>query len=349
MDTQREFIIGPPAFLALGVLYIHMNGSESIESPLKAAAEATGAQTTEAFQLLGNETRLAILLALWDASDPDHEVNGLTFSELRDRVGIRQGGEFNYHLDKLVGRFVERTDKGYTLRNTGAKVVRTVIGTAGFESPSLERAEIEMPCRHCGGQTALSYEDEWLYRVCTECKGTFETSGLPDGCLTGFPLAPAAVTNRTPQEMFAVAKFQTLQSIHNKMEGICPECSGPVGKQLEVCDDHAADGICNTCGRAEPVRVRLVCHVCKDWSIVPVPTCMMFHPEVIGFYYDHGIALQWNVDDFTTMRRIHDLIVTEVDLVAEDSSRVRVTYSHDDDLCLTLDEELNIIEVHETA
>lgn len=327
-----------------------MVGVNSSDSRLETVASTIDEETIEAFKLLGNETRLGILLTLWEEIEPNHEGNELSFSALRDQVGVRDSGQFNYHLDKLTGHFIERTTEGYKLRHMGQKIVRTVIGASGFETPSLECAEIDMPCRHCDGQTAIRYEDEWLYRICTECKGTFENSELPKGCLSGFPLAPAAVTNRTPEEMFSVAKFQTLQAIHNKMEGICPECSGPVGRKLEVCDDHDANGVCTTCGRAEPVRVRLVCHVCKEWSIVPVPTCMMFHPEVVGFYHDHGISLRWDVDDFPTMRRIHDLIVTEVGLVADESARVRVTFCLDgEQLRLTLNEELDVIEVSETG
>lgn len=322
-----------------------MADSEPSASPLTAATAELGAPASEAFELLGNETRLAILLTLWDAADPGHGRDAVSFTELRGRVGIRQGGRFNYHLDKLVGRFVERTDDGYALRHTGKTIVRTVIGNGGFEDASFERTAIEIPCRHCGGQTAVTYEDEWLYRVCTDCKGTFETPDVPAGCLSGFPLAPAAITDRTPEACFAVAKFQMLQSVHNKMEGICSACSGAAGQELVICQDHDPTGICESCGRAEPVRVRLVCEVCRDWAVVPVPTCLTFHPAVVGFYYDRGFSVQWNVEDFSTMRRMHELLVTETHLHREGSPRVTVTFSHgDDDLRITLDEELDVIE-----
>lgn len=42
----------------------------STESPLEGAAGAAGPDTTEAFQLLANETWLTILLALWEAKEP---------------------------------------------------------------------------------------------------------------------------------------------------------------------------------------------------------------------------------------------------------------------------------------
>jgi len=47
-----------------------MANSNPTESPLEAAADFTGSHAVDAFKLLGNETRLAILLALWEAYDP---------------------------------------------------------------------------------------------------------------------------------------------------------------------------------------------------------------------------------------------------------------------------------------
>jgi hypothetical protein len=85
----------------------------------QAAAGAAGERATEAFATLGNETRLSILLALWEAYEPFVATNAVAFSELRERVGMRDSGQFNYHLDKLRGHFVRKTDAGYELRRAG--------------------------------------------------------------------------------------------------------------------------------------------------------------------------------------------------------------------------------------
>ena len=57
----------------------------------------------DAFALIGNETRLAILEALWAADE-----RPVSFSELRRAVGMRDSAQFNYHLQKLTGHFVTR-------------------------------------------------------------------------------------------------------------------------------------------------------------------------------------------------------------------------------------------------
>lgn len=76
------------------------------KSPLEAVAKRVGERTTEAFESLGNVTRLAIQLALWEAKKPGPPLSELSdppvsFSELRECVGMRDSGQLNYHLDKL--------------------------------------------------------------------------------------------------------------------------------------------------------------------------------------------------------------------------------------------------------
>ncbi|MGQ5516099.1 winged helix-turn-helix domain-containing protein [Halococcus saccharolyticus] len=72
---------------------------------------------TDALSALGNETRVAILRELADADDT------LSFSDLRDRVGIRDSGKFNYHLSELCAYFVRETESGYELGHAGTRVI----------------------------------------------------------------------------------------------------------------------------------------------------------------------------------------------------------------------------------
>jgi hypothetical protein len=73
----------------------------------------------EAFSVLGNELRLTILRTL-------READGATYSELKTGVGVADSGRFNYHLTKLVGHFVARTEGGYRLRTPGEQVVQAI-------------------------------------------------------------------------------------------------------------------------------------------------------------------------------------------------------------------------------
>ena len=78
------------------------------------------AAATDTFTLLSNETRVRIVVAL-DASEA-----GLRFSELRARVGVRDAGRFNYHLERLRGRLVTKSDDGYVLTPAGERAASLV-------------------------------------------------------------------------------------------------------------------------------------------------------------------------------------------------------------------------------
>lgn len=80
------------------------------------------ADPTDALEVLGHEVRVAVLRELAEADRP------LSFTELRERVGIRDSGKFNYHLQKLRGRFVREANGGYELGHAGTRVIATVEG-----------------------------------------------------------------------------------------------------------------------------------------------------------------------------------------------------------------------------
>lgn len=75
----------------------------------------SGLAPGEAFAALGNETRLEILRALGDVERP------LSFSALHDRVEMQDSSQVNYHLDKLVGHFVGKSEEGYSLTRAGRR------------------------------------------------------------------------------------------------------------------------------------------------------------------------------------------------------------------------------------
>lgn len=86
----------------------------------------------DAFAVLGNDTRMKILQTLGEADEP------LRFSELRDRIGVRDSGRFNYHLDKLTGHFITETDDGYALRPAGTRVVEAVLSRVVVDDLELD-------------------------------------------------------------------------------------------------------------------------------------------------------------------------------------------------------------------
>lgn len=333
------------------VVIVHMSEPDTSGSPLEAVAGTAGPRAIEAFSVLGNQTRLSILLALWEAFDPFAEENAVSFSELRDRVGMRDSGQFNYHLDQLTGHFIEKTDVGYKLRNAGHQLVRTVIAGAGIEEPSVDRAEIDRECMHCGAPTAITYEEEWLYLVCTECDGTWGgRDDVPDGVLAGGEFPPAGLTNRSPEEMWNANTIAIHQAQESGIEGVCDACLGPMESSLDICEDHASQGMCDNCGRSLAIIAHLECSVCKNYHGAPPHSLVKHHPAVVGFYYERGVPIQYEVDDVETGRQasIH-FADHEQELISAEPPRVRVTIQCEgDSMELILDENLTVIDINES-
>ena len=82
------------------------------------------------FELLSDETRLGIVRELAVVNADGSAENGLSFSELRTRVGTRDSGQFNYHLGRLRGNLVEKNGAGYELTELGLVVGATVLEAA---------------------------------------------------------------------------------------------------------------------------------------------------------------------------------------------------------------------------
>ncbi len=336
-----------------------MERSNSPRSPLEAAAGAAGSHTVDAFELLGDETRLAILLALWEAYDPRAEDNSVSFSTLYDRVNVRDSGTFTYHLDKLVGHFVEETGDGYRLRNSGRKIVRAVIAGAGLEERRLPPTEIPRSCHTCGAPVELSYEDERLYQICTECEGNIgpgSTENAPVGTLVVYDdFNPAGLANRSPGEVFVAGTIEYHRALTLLIRGVCPECSGAVEESLHICESHDAPSgeLCPACGTGNEFRVSYVCSVCKNGGSYPAWAAVYDHPAVVAFYYEHGFDMTFGLDDPEDCGRLWDLLATgfekEQTLVSEDPVRLRVSVLGDDrTLHLTLDGALNVTDVTES-
>ena len=318
-------------------------------SPLEAAAGVAGPATTGAFKLVSNETRLAILLALWEEFEPFEDSSAVRFSDLRERVGMRDSGQFSYHLERLEGRFVDSTDDGWSLRDAGLELVQTIIGGAAIEDATLGPTPIDMTCSLCGGDVVVEYADGWVTNACTDCDGLFDREGSEYGVLSKFSLAPAGLTDRSAEEIYAAAWVRGFQRVFSMLEGVCPTCSGPVDRWLFRCPDHqaAADGgVCETCGNRPELVARLECAVCKEWATSTLGGVARYHPAAVGFHWEHDLPLQYGFNDIA---HINDRLArTEMDweVLAEDPLVVRVTLGIDgDEMCLDLREDLAVVDV----
>ena len=134
-----------------------------------------------AFSLLSNETRFAVLRALYDADE-----RSLSFSDLRERTGVKDSGQFNYHLGKLVGVFVRETDDGYALRYAGKRVIGAVLSGAYTREVTVDPIPVDGRCFDCGGRLEASYRDERARTGCVDCDLSVTEYGVPPGIVDGY-------------------------------------------------------------------------------------------------------------------------------------------------------------------
>lgn len=310
------------------------------------AGGSTALSPDEAFALLGEETRLAILQALGDAEGP------LSFSTLFERVDYDTTANFSYHLERLRGHFVRETEEGYALRQAGNRVVEAVLSGAVTRSPVVERTPVERPCQHCRAPTVeVEYVEEEVGVYCTRCRGQYGGDGADEGSLPSererigyLHLPPAGIPGRTPAEMLDAAEVWTTLQAQSLHRGVCPRCSAAVHDELTVCAEHDPDdGICPRCDRRFAVHAHSRCTNCPFELGGAAIGHLHAHAEVLSFLFDHGI------DPFSPSSPSVLLVADfEEELIATDPLEVRFTFTIEgDELVLSVDEELEVIEAVE--
>jgi predicted RNA-binding Zn-ribbon protein involved in translation (DUF1610 family)/DNA-binding transcriptional ArsR family regulator len=333
-----------------------MDDVQSTESPLEAAGQTVGSKTVEAFQLLADETRLAILLALWQEYEPLPDEN-VPFSRLFELVDHDNPGNFSYHLEKLQGPFVtQNTERGgYELQTAGLNLVRSIIAGTGIDDVSVEDAVIDESCPVCDTPTTtINYQDGIVLWSCTECAGVApgvsmwgELNDHMEGELGLTQFEPAGVAERTPAELRAASWVASHQRARSMVNGLCPTCSGPVEGRLEHCRDHDPRGGCDNCGWMLRLLAHFQCRICEDHHIVDPKRLPLFHPTVIAFYDDHGISTRVQAEDIGSARRLFDLMTDHGgELLSDDPLRVAIIASVDDDeVRVTIDETASIVDI----
>lgn len=307
-----------------------------------------GSEVSDAFALLGDETRLAILLALWLEYEP-HSEEPASYSRIYDRVDYDDRGNFSYHLGKLVGQFVDKKPDqgGYKLLDPGLKLVRALIAGIWRQDETLNPTEIDQRCQLCGAPTAVGYADRQVYWKCTSCSGIVPEGSEKEGFLGGVAFEPAGMFDRTPEEIKASSRVAILHHEGSMFDGLCPTCSGPVEGWLDPCLKHESEGACQHCGYRFSTRARFQCRVCKDHTTISPMSLALLHPAVVTFYENHGVSTRFTADDFGSGKRIESLLEGHrMDIIETDPPKVAVTVSYEgDEVHLIFDESVDVVDV----
>lgn len=295
----------------------------------------------DAFACLSNETRVDILQALWEEFESGRGGHALPYAELFERVDIRDSGNFSYHLERLTGPFVRRTEVGYELKQTGINVVRAVVAGTVTVDRDAGPAVVDVDCPLCGGAVSVEYADEFLNVACLDCPGRRRWRGEP-GHLFGALVPPVGVERNSIDAAFRAAVTLSLHEMAVFYEGVCPHCLGSVTTTLDVCTDHdsVSDSLCASCGRRNVADAWLTCPTCKRSLPPPASVVVLVHPEVTAFYHDHGVEHRFST--WATVARSFEL---DEHLVSEDPVRLRYDVpAGDDELRLLVDETLRVVE-----
>jgi DNA-binding transcriptional ArsR family regulator len=314
-------------------------------------ADASTLSPDEAFGLLGNDTRVEILRTLGAADGP------LAFSELHDRVGLRDSGQFNYHLDRLTGHFVGRTDEGYALRQAGRRVIEAVLSGAVTDAPEGELTRTDWACHYCGAPIAVQYREERVRIYCTGCEGTYgdaSRAGGPEvppeyGYLGSLLLPPAGVEGRTPGEMVRAAWTWGNLEAMAMASGLCPRCSAAIEHDVRVCEDHdATDGLCERCDNRRAIGVSADCTNCNYGHWGGAMLRLGAETALLSFLLEHGInPVAPTAAGRERVDRVHQDYGEE--LLGTDPFEARFTFRiGDDELAVTVDDELRVVDVTRT-
>jgi hypothetical protein len=224
------------------------------------ARDDGGVTADRAFSLLSDETRIAILQALWEAPS-----EGVTFTDLRAMVGNPNSGQFNYHLGKLRGQFVQKHDDEYGLTQAGRDVVRAVAAGTLTDRSVTDPRRIDGDCVACGGVLTVRY-DEYATVACGDCGETVMWNEFP----------PAGLDGRSAAEVARAFDRWTRNRFDLAMAGICPTCASTMTSSLDDTGDGRlwTDHACGTC-RYE-ARVPLYGHV-------------VGHPAFVSWFYERGV------------------------------------------------------------
>jgi hypothetical protein len=289
---------------------------------------------TQAFSIVGNETRLQILQVLVDEGE-----RPLTFTELRKRVGMRDGSQFNYHLKKLEGPFVRRTEDGYEIRHAGVNVIRTIVEGSFTEHPRIPPFETGGACVVCEAPLVAEYDHEMVFVQCSSCE-VMHAMGM-------FP--PGGVVGRTDREMLAAFELWQRHDFALTSNGVCAMCGGPKDAVLirspeEVhiggLDLVAADFLQFGLGMKYP------CTRCDAWDYGTPGQHLLTNPVVVEFHREHGIDLP-SVPYWEPVWCISNERTT---VLSEDPLRIQVAIELDDEvLRVTLDEGFEVRSVERTA
>lgn len=211
---------------------------------------------TATVEMLANETRLRVILALGrrQAERPTEPAVG--FAELRRLADVEDSGNFAYHLDRLRDWFVTHTDAGYVLTDAGTQVA-SVLHAGTLAPGEATTRETDHECAVCGEPIRARATGGGVEFTCESGHG-FREIGLP-----------AAALERSVGHALREAIRRMLSDLETTATGVCARCHQPVDWELRAVEDdlgaYHATARCTAC--AMVYGSPLVGWAVADWDV----------------------------------------------------------------------------------
>lgn len=241
----------------------------------------------EAFALVGNEIRAEILRVLGEKPHSEQ-----TFSELHSKVDAEgDSGQFNYHLQRLVGHFIDRSDEGYRLRPRGIVLYRMIVTGIFTRHESVSSFDAGFDCHFCESSVEAIYDDGQFVVQCSNCGHDYNHTMTPPSLADDSQALLSRVDQYSRHEFLAFAR------------GVCPVCVGNITVQFIP----ASEGPFHS-GEDLSVLTRLSCSHCGARQYLSVGATLLKDPGLISFCHERGLDVTttpvWELDFAATDRYV---------------------------------------------
>jgi len=274
-------------------------------------------EPTDSFELLAHSTRMAVLQELFESLRATPDDPAVQFSELRERVDAPDSGNFSYHLDRLVGWYVEETDSGYRLASRGYSVALALESGRYGRDETPDPVESLGDCLFCGGPVDARIEDGHSELRC------------PNGHRSYVHLRPSALETLSRDGLRKLVALRLYGSAQQTLHGVCAACDEDVATTGEYHDDvggHVFTDRCSGCG----AQLALTAGLCAIQDL-----------DVARFLRDRGADPRTTPPwEFECCRAGAETVVSE------DPLELRVEVERDGDhLSVTLDASGEVVRV----
>ncbi|WP_255150191.1 helix-turn-helix domain-containing protein [Halorarius halobius] len=280
----------------------------------------------DAFALLGNEYRAEIIRTLGDAHGTEGPRPVLAFSELYDRADVDIAtSQFNYHLQKLVGPFLEGTDEGYRLRHGAVELYRTILAGTYIRDASLEPFPVGADCHYCEAPIEARYDDRRLVIGCSACDREYSDT-----------TAPPSIGDGDRDALLARIDQYLRHRILAFSKGACSICANGLDTRLLPGEELAGAG-----ANQLDVFVHRSCDHCGAQQYMSVGLALLYDVDLVSFFNNRGLDVTetpiWELEFAMTDRH--------VDTVATEPTRLALRVERGgDELELVVDGDLTVVE-----